>query len=68
MLIILEKCSHNLIKIMEFNKGPDMSFKDDRDGEVKKKLNLGKKHSPLFNSKLFTKELEMKYTQLVKNF
>ncbi len=27
------------IKIMELNKGPDMSFKDERDGEVKKKLN-----------------------------
>ena len=27
------------MKIMEFNKGPDMSFKDNRDGEVKKKLN-----------------------------
>ena len=27
------------MKIMEFNKGPDMSFKDERDGEVKKKLN-----------------------------
>ena len=24
---------------MEFNKGPDMAFKDERDGNVKKKLN-----------------------------